>query len=119
MLDLLHIFHDDDLRLDTLRVHMNGPRQNTQAAVAGLPTLCLGVAGAVRGGPHQGHLAPGHIFLEVNGKDVLRQMQSVRVVGLVDADGLRVMVYRNINGTVEGHFNALAGTTAASKAINN
>ena len=41
-----------------------------------------------------------HICLEVNGKNVLRQVQGVGVDDLMDADGLRVMVDGNVNVTV-------------------
>ena len=86
--------------------------------MAGLAALSLGVAGAVRGGPHQVNRPASHIFGQVNGENVLRQMQGVGVVDLVDADGLRVMVDGNINGTVEGQLNAFAGPSATCKTVN-
>lgn len=76
------------------------------------------MAGAVRGGPHQINFSARHIFLEVNGENVLRQVQRVGVVDLVDADGLRVMVDGNVNGAVEGQLNAFAGPSATGKAVN-
>ena len=86
--------------------------------MAGLAAFGLGVAGAVRGGPHQVNGPACHIFGQVNGENVLREMQGVWMVDPVDADGLRVMVDGNINGTVEGQLNAFAGPSATCKTVN-
>ena len=118
MLDFLHILHDDDLRQNGLCVLVDCPGQDAEPLVAGLAAFSLGVAGAVRGGPHQVNGPACHIFGQVNGENVLREMQGVWMVDPVDADGLRVMVDGNVNGAVEGQLNAFAGPSATCKTVN-
>ncbi len=94
------------------------PWQYTQSLFSGLPALCLAVAGAVRARPHQRHMPSSYIFLQVCLKDILCQMQGVRVVHLVHQDCIRVVVDCYVHLPPQCHLYANGCPAPSGKAVN-
>ena len=119
LLYFFYIFHYDNVWKDTLCVLIYSPREDSQPFFPWLSPFRLAVAGTVWACPHQRHMTAGYVFLQVNLKDILCQMQCVRMIYRVHPDCLRIMVYRNINLPSQCHFNSNTCPASSCKAINN
>lgn len=117
LLDLLDVFHNDDIRLYSLRVFIYRPWKHPDPAHTGLSTFGLTELRTVRRSPHKGHMTATNVFLQINLKDILCQMKCFRVIDGMHPYGLRIMVDSDIYAAAYRHFDTDGSPSSAGKTI--
>src|SRR5690606_32252719 len=115
--DLLHILQADDPRLAGAGPVRHNPGPIPDLLLARLSAGGLAVATAVRAGVEPAEAAPGQRRSRVHLPYISLQVQGARVVGLVHADGSRIVVDGDVYWPAQPHLQPGAGPAAAGEQI--
>ena len=130
-LELIHVLNLDDIRIDSLNVAEEVLGERPGVRVAGHAALGAGEVGTLQGGPEDdfrpgiglpGEVDVNHHRAELQGSDVLRVVDGIRVVGLVGGDGVLVMVNAgddlcDLPAVDHGVLNARRGATGSAEEV--